>query len=230
MDLCRSNLASPRGSFYYSARGLGGRIVNIRSLFAALILALSIPPLQGNAQSPTPASPSADQKKAQPPLGPARHGIAPNFALESLTGETVHLSDFRGKVVLLEFWATWCGPCKIITPWLIDLQNQYGPQGLAIVGIALDEDATKVEIAEFADNMRVNYITLIGNEKVAQSYGGIPAMPVRFFIGRDGKVVNRMIGLSSKAEIEESIKKALESEKEMPGAAVSDNTPAQSHK
>ncbi len=204
--------------------------MNIRGLFAALVLALSIPLLQGNAQSPAPASPSADQKKAQPALGPALHGIAPDFAPESLTGETVHLSDFRGKVVLLEFWATWCGPCKIITPWLVDLQNQYGPQGLVIVGIALDEDATKAEIGEFADNMRVNYTTLIGNETVAQSYGGIPAMPVSFFIGRDGKVVNRMIGLSSKGEIEEFIKKALESEKEMPGTATTDNTRAQSHK
>lgn len=203
--------------------------MNIRSLFAALVLAVSIPLLQGNAQSPAAVSPSADQKKAQR-LEPALHSIAPDFALESMTGETVHLSDFHGKVVLLEFWATWCGPCKIVTPWLVDLQSQYGPQGLAIVGIALDEDATKVEIAEFADSMRVNYTTLIGNEKVAQSYGGIPAMPVRFFIGRDGKVVNRMIGLSSKGEIEESIKKALESEKEMPGASVNDNAPAQSHK
>ena len=87
--------------------------------------------------------------------------------------------------MLVNFWATWCGPCKILTPWLVDLQNQYQPQGLEIIGFALDEDASQAEMAEFADKLRVNYMVLIGNEKMAEAYGGVPAMPDTFFIGRD---------------------------------------------
>ncbi len=85
---------------------------------------------------------------------------------------------------------------------------------MEIVGIALDEDATKVEIAELTDELRVNYIVLIGNEKVAKAYGGVPAMPDTFFIGRDGKIVDRIIGLKSKGEIEDYIKKALDAQLE----------------
>lgn len=187
-----------------------GRIVNIKGVSAALVLAFLIVVPQGKAQ----ASPSASQEQHPPSTGPARLRVAPDFSLESLNGEIVHLSDFRGKVVLLNFWATWCGPCKILTPWFVDLQNQYRPEGLEIVGIALDEDATKVEIAELTDELRVNYIVLIGNEKVAKAYGGVPAMPDTFFIGRDGKIVDRIIGLKSKGEIEDYIKKALDAQLE----------------
>jgi cytochrome c biogenesis protein CcmG/thiol:disulfide interchange protein DsbE len=111
--------------------------------------------------------------------------------------------------VLLNFWATWVGPCRILTPWLVELQSQYGPQGLQVVGVSLDDDATKVEISEFADSMRVNYPILMGDEKVANAYGGIPAMPVTFVVGRDGKTVDRIIGLKGKGEIEDVIKKTL---------------------
>jgi cytochrome c biogenesis protein CcmG/thiol:disulfide interchange protein DsbE len=151
-------------------------------------------------------------------LGPARLSPAPDFTLKSLTGESVKLSDFRGKVLLLNFWATWVGPCRILTPWLVELQSQYGPQGLRVVGVSLDDDATKVEIGEFADTMRVNYPILMGDEKVANAYGGIPAMPVTFVVGRDGKTVDRIIGLKGKGEIEDVIKKTLDPKE--------DNTPS----
>lgn len=118
-------------------------------------------------------------------------------------------------MVLLNFWATWCAPCKILTPWFVDLQNQYRPEGLEIIGIALDEAASKAEIAEFADKLRVNYMVLIGNEKMAEAYGGVPAMPDTFFIGRDGKIVDSLIGLKGKGELEDSIKKALAAQPEL---------------
>jgi thiol-disulfide isomerase/thioredoxin len=192
----------------------------MKSALAALVLAscIAAPPAQAQ-------SVPSGQKHPQPPIGHTLRGPAPDFALESLHGETVHLSDFRGKVVLLNFWATWCAPCKILTPWLVDLQNQYRPQGLEIIGIALDEDATKAEIAELADKERVNYVVLIGNEKVAGSYGGVPAMPDTFFIGRDGQIVNRTIGLKSKSELEDSIKKALDAQPEP--AEVTEGSKAQ---
>lgn len=133
---------------------------------------------------------------------------APDFSLESLDGKSLKLSDLRGKAVLLNFWATWCGPCKIETPWLVELQKEYGSQGLQVVGIAMD-DSGKDEISKFAHDMGMNYPVLLGKEAVGDAYGGVPALPESFFIGRDGKIVDRIIGLKGRGEIEDSIKKAL---------------------
>jgi len=148
------------------------------------------------------------------PLGMAHGTHAPDFALDALDGQSVRLSDLRGKAVLLNFWATWCSPCKIEMPWFIELQNQYGPQGLQIVGVAMD-DSSKEDIAKFAKEMGVNYPVLIGKEAVGDAYGGVPALPESFFIGRDGKIVDKIIGLKGRGEIEESIRKALDTR---PGA------------
>lgn len=136
---------------------------------------------------------------------------APDFTLEQLSGGNLKLSDLRGKAVLLNFWATWCGPCKIETPWLVEMQNQYGNQGLQVIGVAMD-DSGKDEISKFAKDMGVNYPVLLGKEAVGDAYGGVPALPESFFIGRDGKIVDRIIGLKGKAEIEDAIKKALNTE------------------
>jgi thiol-disulfide isomerase/thioredoxin len=154
---------------------------------------------------------------------------APDFTLESLDGKSVRLSDLRGKAVLLNFWATWCGPCKIETPWLVELQKQYGSQGLQVIGVAMD-DSGKDEIAKFAKDMGVNYPVLIGKEAVGDDYGGVPALPESFFIGRDGKIVDKIIGLKGKGEIEDSIKKALDTESaknEASAQMLRENGPAQ---
>jgi thiol-disulfide isomerase/thioredoxin len=134
---------------------------------------------------------------------------APDFTLESLDGKSMRLSDLRGKAVLLNFWATWCGPCKIETPWLVELQNQYGHEGLQVVGVEMGDDG-KDEITKFMKDMGMNYPVLIGKEAVGEAYGGVPALPETFFIGRDGKIVDKIIGLKGKGEIEDSIKKALD--------------------
>lgn len=141
--------------------------------------------------------------------GPSLQGKpAPDFALHALDGQTVHLSDFRGKGVLLNFWATWCQPCKIEMPWFAELQKQYGPQGLQIVGVAMD-DAGPKEISKFAHDLGVNYPILVGEESVGDAYGGLPFLPATFYIGRDGKVVDKVYGLKGRGEIEDSIKKTL---------------------
>ncbi len=136
---------------------------------------------------------------------------APDFTLESLDGKNMRLSDLRGKAVLVNFWATWGGPCKSETPWLVELQNQYGGQGLQVLGVAMD-DSSKDEIAKFAKDMGVNYPILIGKEAVGDAYGGVPALPESFFVGRDGKIVDRIIGLRGRGDIEDSVKKALGTE------------------
>jgi peroxiredoxin len=150
---------------------------------------------------------------------------APDFSLESLDGKATRLSDFRGKAVLLNFWATWCGPCKIEMPWFVDLQNQYGSQGLQIVGVAMD-DASKEDIAKFAKDMGVNYPVLIGKEAVGDAYGGVPALPETFLIARDGKIMDKIIGLRGKAEIEDAIKKALKTQP-APNTASAKSSPPQ---
>ena len=145
---------------------------------------------------------------------------APDFSLVSLDGKTTRLSDFRGKAVLLNFWATWCGPCKIEMPWFVDFQKQYGSQGLQIVGVAMD-DASKEDIGKFAKDMGVNYPILIGKEAVGDQYGGVPALPETFIIARDGKIMDKIIGLRGKAEIEDAIKKALNTQPAASQASVS---------
>ena len=135
---------------------------------------------------------------------------APDFELKALDGKTVHLSDYRGKAVLLNFWATWCQPCKIEMPWFAELQKQYGPEGLQIVGIAVDEDASPQDLADFAGKLGVNYPILVGKESVEDLFGGVQFLPATLYINREGKIVDKVFGLKGRGEIEDSIKKALE--------------------
>ncbi len=151
--------------------------------------------------------------------GIAKITTAPDFTLDSLDGKSMRLSDLRGKAVLLNFWATWCGPCKIEMPWFVELQNQYGSQGLQVVGVAMD-DSSKDDIAKFAKDMGVNYPVLLGKEAVGDLYGGVPALPETFFISRDGKIVDKIIGLKGRSDIEDAVKKALNTQPAGTSAAV----------
>jgi cytochrome c biogenesis protein CcmG/thiol:disulfide interchange protein DsbE len=147
------------------------------------------------------------------PAPKAASQSAHDFALKTIDGKTVHLSDFKGKAVLLNFWATWCEPCKIETPWLVELQKQYGSQGLQIVGVDMQDDASVEEVSSFAKDMGIGYPILVGKpseqDAIADAYGGIPFLPETFLIGRDGKIVGKILGLRSKSDIEDEIKKAL---------------------
>ncbi len=134
--------------------------------------------------------------------------VAPDFALQSIDGKTVRLSDFRGKAVLLNFWATYCAPCRIEMPWFVELQDRYAAEGLQVVGVAMD-DASPDDIEKFASELGVNYPILVGEETVGNAYGGVQFLPSTFYIGRDGKVVGKVFGLKTKNEIEENIKKTL---------------------
>lgn len=144
---------------------------------------------------------------------PSAQQHAHDFTLKSLNGGTVHLSDFKGKAVLLNFWATWCEPCKIETPWLVELQKQYGSQGLQIIGVDAGDDLGDKEVNEFVKDMGIDYPILVGKESetdaVADAYGGIAFLPQSFVINRDGKIVAKILGLQSKSDIEDAIKAAL---------------------
>ena len=147
-----------------------------------------------------------------PEAGQLQGRLAPDFGLMSLDGKIVKLSAFRGKAVLVNFWATWCEPCKIEVPWFVELQKQYGPQGLQVLGISVDDFPSDTEdIGDFTKKMNINYPILIGEEGVEDQYGGIPYLPSTFYIDREGKVVGRIFGLVSRSEIESYIQKALAS-------------------
>jgi len=135
---------------------------------------------------------------------------APDFELKVIdgNGKTMKLSDLRGKAVLVNFWATWCGPCKIEMPWFVKMQEKYGPDGLVIVGVAMDDSGEKT-ISDFAKQMKINYPIVQGTEKVGELYGGVEGLPTSFFLDRTGKIVDRQLGLASESVFMDAIKKAM---------------------
>jgi len=143
-------------------------------------------------------------------VGDVRGVAAPNFELTTLDGRTVKLSDYRGKAVLLNFWATWCSPCKVEMPWFVEMQKKYGSDGLVILGVAMD-DADAPKIAQFASEMGVNYPVLLGTDQVSEQYGNVQFLPTSFYIDREGKIIGKGTGLLGRSEIEENVRKALAS-------------------
>jgi len=119
---------------------------------------------------------------------------APEFALKDADGKTVHLADYKGKVVLLDFWATWCAPCKIEIPWFMEFEQQLKDRGFAVVGVSMDEDGWSV-VKPYLQEMKINYRILLGNEQVGNIYGGVESLPTTFLIDRQGKIASVHIGL-----------------------------------
>ena len=134
--------------------------------------------------------------------------MAPDFALESLDGRIVRLSDFQGKPVILSFCATTWLPCRPEMQWFEQMHRQFGPQGLEVLGIAMDNEDKK-DIAEFADNLGVDYPILLGTQNVAESYGGVQTLPMTVYVGRDRKIIEKVFGVQGHDEIEDRVKKAL---------------------
>ena len=124
---------------------------------------------------------------------------APAWSLPGLDGKTVNLSDFKGKVVILDFWATWCPPCREEIPSFIQIQKEFSDKGVVVVGIALDEEGAKV-VKPFAKKKEINYPLVIGKTSTTEDYGGIEGIPTTFIINADGKIVGKHVGLTTKAE------------------------------
>jgi peroxiredoxin len=164
------------------------------------------------------STPTGDTSDAVIAENPLQGQTAPPFTLKDTTGHKVSLSDYKGKAVIVDFWATWCAPCKVEIPWLEQFHNQYASQGLEILGVSEDDldldDKTKVveekkDIADKAAQMKINYPVLIDDASVSTPYGGIDDLPTTFFIDRNGKVVASTVGLVPRNQIEADIKKAL---------------------
>jgi peroxiredoxin len=134
---------------------------------------------------------------------------APNFTLKDGTGQTVKLSDYRGKVVLLNFWATWCGPCKIEIPWFIEFQQSYKDKSFTVLGVSMDDDGWKA-VRPFVAQSKINYPIVVGTEETSQQYGGIDALPTTFVIDQEGRIASIHQGLVSKSEYEKEIRDLLD--------------------
>lgn len=133
---------------------------------------------------------------------------APEFALKDADGKEHKLSDFKGKVVLLNFWATWCGPCKIEMPWFVDFQRKYKDQGFSVLAVSLDDEGWEV-VRPFAEDLKLNFPVLLGNDAMADEFGGVVALPTTFLIDKEGKIYKMHQGLVSKGDYEEDIEKLL---------------------
>lgn len=145
-------------------------------------------------------------ENAKPPVASSKSGqpqAAPDFTLKSIEGQQVTLSSFRGKVVLLDFWATWCTPCRSEIPRFIEWQQKYRDQGLVVLGVSMD-DSPK-DAANYAREMKITYPVVMGSSDVADSYGGVLGLPVNLLISRDGKILNKYVGATDLNALERQI-------------------------
>jgi peroxiredoxin len=134
---------------------------------------------------------------------------APDFSLSDATGETIKLSDQKGKVVLLNFWATWCGPCKVEIPWFISFQQQYKDRNFTVLGVAFDDDGW-TSVKPYLAEHKINYRVVVGNDALDKAYGGVESLPTTFLIGRDGRIASKHVGLISKPTYQDEIARLLQ--------------------
>lgn len=135
-------------------------------------------------------------------------GKAPDFTLMNVEGKKVSLSDYKGKVIIIDFWATWCAPCRKGIPDLIDLQKEYKDK-VAVIGISLDRENTKAGVPDFVNKMGINYPVVYFDDKVINDFGGINAIPTTFIIDKNGNIAKKLIGLYPKNVFEQQLDELL---------------------
>lgn len=133
--------------------------------------------------------------------------LAPDFMVKDSSGAGLRLSAYKGKVVLLNFWATYCVPCRTEIPWFIEFDKSYRDKGLVVVGISMDEEWADVK--KFVGEKRIDYKIGLGNEDLAKKYGGLDALPETYIIDREGRVAAHHVGLVPKADVEKEITQVL---------------------
>ncbi|MFP5203757.1 MAG: TlpA family protein disulfide reductase [Acidobacteriota bacterium] len=152
-------------------------------------------------------------------VSPLQGKPAPGFTLPDINGKKVSLTDYKGKALLINFWATWCGPCKIETPWIVELRNRYASQGFEVLGIDSEGDGAKpgsetwnkdkAAIGKFVQQQKMPYPVLVDGDSISKPYGGLDDLPTTFYVNRKGVVVATQVGIDSESAMEANIKKAL---------------------
>jgi peroxiredoxin len=154
----------------------------------------------------------ACSQTSRPVRAASERKAAPDFTLKDSNGTSVKLSDYRGKVVLLNFWATWCGPCKIEIPWFVEFEQKFKDQGFAVLGVSMDEEGWDI-VKPYITDRKVNYRVLMGNDAIAQVYGGVDSLPTTFLIDREGRIASTHIGLVSKSTYQNEILQLFDNSK-----------------
>jgi len=176
------------------AQKLSPRSIRRWTLFAAAVAILA------SCESPIPDGfhlKSANERKA-----------TPDFSLKDSTGALIKLSDFKGKVVLLNFWATWCGPCKIEIPWFTEFQKTYKDRDFAVIGVSMDEDGWDT-VKPYVEQHKMNYRVVVGNDQVSQLFGSIDSLPTTLVIDREGRIASMHVGLVAKNTYQKEIELLL---------------------
>ena len=145
----------------------------------------------------------ASRRTAQKPKPKASGNLAPDFTVKDIDGRKLTLSDYKGKVVLLNFWATWCAPCRTEIPHFVEMQNRFGPDGFQVIGISMDDDPKPVR--EFAQQFGLNYPVAVGDDKLAEKYGGVLGLPISFIIDREGRIYGKHIGAADVAVFDNEV-------------------------
>ena len=179
---------------------------------AAACLALALLTLNADLEWPFHVDVGTASAAGAPPTSACPAGAKPanlNFTLKDLENKDVTLSSLKGKVILLDFWATWCGPCKIEIPWFVEFQNKYGKDGLQVVGISTDDTLPKLK--PYVAAMKMNYVVLQGldHDDVQDAFGPLIGIPVTLVIARNGTICSKHTGLTSKERFEQEIKSLL---------------------
>jgi len=191
---------------------IGGLVFANRLTWLSNKLAFLNNPLNAIEGTLTPAS-----KNSQTADVAAKQATAPDVTFQDLQGNKVSLASMRGKMVLVNFWATWCEPCRVEIPWMIDFQNKYASKGFTMLGVAMDDDGKKV-VDPFVQKTQfdvdghsetMDYPIVLGNDDIASKFGGLIGLPTSVLISRDGKVIKRYIGLVNQKELEKEIESKL---------------------
>jgi cytochrome c biogenesis protein CcmG/thiol:disulfide interchange protein DsbE len=175
----------------------------------AIAVALFAAPMLIEKRSPRATGPATAVARVAGSCSASQGPANLDFTVKDMHGASVQLAGYKGKVILLNFWATWCGPCKLEIPAFVELYDQYKDQGFVILGLLTDDAPSPEDLRAFVSEYRMNYPILFSQEEISDAFGPIYGIPTSFFIGRDGSICEKHMGPATKEDFERTIKSLL---------------------